>query len=286
MAPNWTTLVSTQALQQALGSDGLVVLDCRFELTRPDAGRAAWEAGHIPGASYADLNRDLSGPVSPLAGGRHPLPDPADLSRRLGDWGVTAGSQVVAYDAVGGMFASRLWWLLRWLGHERVAVLDGGYPAWVGEGGPVDQNVPSPRRSQFSGRPGVMPVLGAGAVAAGLADHSLLLIDSRAKARFLGRQEPLDKVAGHIPGAINLPQAEHLDADGRFRPAEELAAQFGAVLSDHPPSQAACMCGSGVTACHSLLAMAHAGITGAALYAGSWSDWISDARRPVATEDD
>lgn len=279
----WHTLVSPASLAAALGDPRLVILDCRFNLAEPAAGRAAWQAGHIPGARFADLEQDLSGPVSPRAGGRHPLPDPAALAARLGGWGIGDDTQAVVYDAVSGMLASRAWWLLRWLGHERVAVLDGGWPAWLEAGGEAVTEPPDVVPRTFTARPGSQPVVDATGVAAGLADGSLLLLDARAAARFAGRHEPLDKIAGRVPGAVNLPQTGHLDSHGRLRPPAELAAQFQALLQDRPATSVACMCGSGVSACHTLLAMAHAGLPGAALYAGSWSDWISDPARPVAT---
>jgi thiosulfate/3-mercaptopyruvate sulfurtransferase len=279
----FSTLITTEELAGRLGSPGWVVVDCRFDLTDPAAGEAAWREAHIPGAVFADLDRLLSGPVSPERGGRHPLPDAETLCAGFGQLGIHAGSQVIAYDASAGMLAGRLWWLLRWLGHEQVAVLDGGLDAWLQAGHEVNSIEPEPAPCEFHGEAGHMPVLNAEQVAAGIADGSLVVVDVRAADRFRGETEPLDKVAGHVPGAINLPLGSNLSADGTFHTAEVLAALYEKNLPDTDPSALAFMCGSGVSACHSLLALEIIGWSGAALYAGSWSDWISDPHRPVAS---
>lgn len=275
-------LVRPEALAPLAGSPGCVIVDCRFDLARPAAGEAAWRAGHVPGAHYAHLDRDLSGPVTP-ATGRHPLPDPWHLAATLSLWGVGPGTLVVAYDDAGGAIAARLWWLLRWLGHARVALLDGGFQAWVAAGLPVTAEPPPQRPARFDGAPGHMPAIDTAALAQRLrAGTAPLLLDARAPARFRGEQEPIDPVAGHVPGAVNAPFQSFLDGSGRFRPPAELRALFAPLLDGRPATAAAVMCGSGVTACHALVAMELAGLPGAALYAGSWSEWIRSPERPVA----
>ena len=284
MAIAFADIIDVQDLVRMHGSADLVVVDCRFELTRPDAGRATYAAGHIPGAVFADLEVDLSARLAPDgAGGRHPLPDPAVLRARLGQWGIGPHTQVVVYDAASGMIAARLWWLLRWLGHDRVAVLDGGWPAWLAAGQAATQALPEVTAKRFSGPAGQMPVLDADAVAAALARGEKRLVDVRAPERFRGELEPLDRRAGHVPGAVNLPLAMNLDADNRFLPAARLADLYGSLLGGQAADRLIVMCGSGVSACHALVAMQRAGLPGAALYAGSWSDWISDPARPLAS---
>jgi len=274
------TLIDASALGDRLGEDGLVVLDARFRLTEPSAGRALWAAGHVPGARYAHLDADLSAPVTATTG-RHPLPDPGALADRLSAWGVGPGTSVVVYDDAGGAIAARAWWLLRWLGHDDVAVLDGGIAAWEAAGGPVESRDPVPVPRAFTGRPRAGLVAAVAEVAAGVEVGSMVLVDVREAARFEGRAEPIDPVAGHVPGAVNLPWQGNLGADGRFLPPEALAARYRPLLAggeDMPVF----MCGSGVTACHGLLAMAHAGLGEGRLYAGSWSEWIRDPSRRVA----
>lgn len=277
-------LISAGDLARRLGAPDLLVADCRFDLADPAAGHAAWCGAHLPGAHHVDLDRDLSAPVSPGGGGRHPLPARAALARRFGALGIGPRTTVVAYDDAGGFFAARLWWLLRWMGHGRVQVLDGGLAAWTAAGAPVDDGPPAERTAQpfVAGAP-AMPVIDAQAVAHGLAADSLLLLDVRAPERFRGDVEPLDRVGGHVPGAVNHPLAGNLDAARRFRAPAELRARFDALRGDRPPDEIAVMCGSGVSACHTLVALELAGLPGAALYAGSWSDWVADPARPVAT---
>jgi thiosulfate/3-mercaptopyruvate sulfurtransferase len=274
------TLIDTATLKNRLGEDDLVVLDARFRLTEPSAGRTLWAAGHVPGARYAHLDADLSAPVTGTTG-RHPLPDPDALAGRLSAWGVGPGTSVVVYDDAGGAIAARAWWLLRWLGHDDVAVLDGGIAAWEAAGGPVDSRDPVPIPRAFAGRPRAGLVAAVGEVEAGVGAGSMVLVDVREASRFEGRAEPIDPVAGHVPGAVSLPWQANLGADGRFLPPEALAARYQPLLAageDMPVF----MCGSGVTACHGLLAMAHAGLGEGRLYAGSWSEWIRDPSRPVA----
>ena len=262
------------------------VLDCRFDLSRPDWGGSSYAQGHIPGAIYAHLDRDLSGPVTATSG-RHPLPAHVALAATLGRWGIDSGVQVVAYDQGNGAYASRLWWLLRWVGHLRVAVLNGGFTAWQQAGLPVSQqaSVREPRR--FSAGPAQAALVSTAELQGLLADAQLsggerALIDARPADRFAGQNETIDPVAGHVPGARNHPFLHNVDAQGRFLPAASLQARWLETLQGNEPATAIAMCGSGVTACHNLLALEIAGLGGAQLYAGSWSEWIRDPQRPVA----
>jgi thiosulfate/3-mercaptopyruvate sulfurtransferase len=284
------TLIGVDSLQNLLGKPRLVLLDCRFDLLKPDAGRQAYLSAHIPGALYADLNLDLSAPVGP-ATGRHPLPRPDALTRRLGELGVGNDSQVVAYDEANGSFAARAWWLLRWLGHDAVAVLDGGFKAWLAHGGTLESGAGAPL-PQAQARPFMPRVAAAAAMSVAvlstaeleqaLLKPQALLVDARAPERYAGVVEPIDRVAGHIPGAVNHPFSANLDADGGFLPAAELRARWLERLGGKDPRNLIAMCGSGVTACHNLLGLEVAGLPGAKLYAGSWSEWIRDPRRAVA----
>lgn len=276
----WTTLVSPDALQSCLGDDDLVVVDCRASLADPAAGIAAWRIAHLPGARHADLARDLSGLHAPGAG-RHPWPDAGDFSAKLAAWGISPGVQVVAYDDGDGAFAARLWCLLRMSGHARVAVLDGGWRRWCAEARPVDAAVPSPRAAAYRAVFDAARLLGADDVREHL-DAGGILLDARAAERFRGEVEPIDRVAGHVPGAINRPYADNL-VGGRFKPSDVLRTEFEALLAGRAATDVVAMCGSGVTACHHLLAMAYAGLPGARLFTGSWSGWIEDATRPVET---
>lgn len=278
----FTTLIDPETLQAHLGDPDWVVVDCRFSLSDPAYGRRAYQDAHIPGAVYAHLDEDLSGSIVPGRTGRHPLPDPEQLARKLGAWGIDNRTQVVAYDDAGGAFAARLWWLLGWLGHEAVAMLDGGWSRWVREGRPVRSGIETQPSRTFVPRTRPERVVSADEVLQHLHDPSWRLLDARAPERYRGEQEPIDPVAGHIPGAVNAPFAENLTPEGTFRPPEQLRQRFEALLGDVPPERVICYCGSGVTAAHNLLAMAHAGLPGARLYAGSWSEWIADPRRPVA----
>ena len=274
-------LISTRELATALPEAGVLVADCRFELGKPDAGLAAWRAGHIPGAVHVDLERDLSAPVT-AATGRHPLPSPAEFAATLAGLGIGNDTSVICYDAGSGAFAARLWWMLRWLGHDAVAVLDGGFAAWTAEGRPVSTEEPAPRRAAaFVPRPQPGMVVDAAEVIAALG-RGEALVDVRGTERFAGKSEPLDAVAGHIPGAVNLPYLENLDVAGRFRAPAELAGLWRARTGAEAGRAPICMCGSGVTACQGLLALEAAGIPGGRLYAGSWSEWIRDPSRPVA----
>ncbi|GAA4466894.1 sulfurtransferase [Phytohabitans houttuyneae] len=252
------------------------VLDVRWRLAGPP-GRDDYDAGHVPGAVHLDIDADLCGP--PGERGRHPLPDPDDLQRVLRAAGVREDRPVVVYDLGDGLPAARTWWTLRWAGHAAVRVLDGGFPAWVAAGLPVTTEVPDPPPGDFTVRPGALPVLDA--AAAGHLATEGVLIDVRAAPRYRGEVEPIDPVAGHIPGAVNLPTTDHLEADGRLRAAAALRSRFAAVgVDDLVPVGA--YCGSGITAAHTVLALHLAGRTDAALYVGSWSEWITDPDRPVA----
>ncbi len=263
-----------------LSEPGWRVADCRFDLGNPDAGAAAFRAGHIPGSVHADLERDLSVPVTP-ASGRHPLPSPAAFAATLARLGIGNDSRVVCYDAGSGAFAARLWWMLRWVGHDSVSVLDGGFAAWVAESRPVSTEVSPARHATFAPRPRPEMVLDVEGVMRALADGETLT-DVRGAERFAGEAEPIDAVAGHVPGAVNLPYLENLAASGRFRAPAELAELWGSRAGARPGRAPVCMCGSGVTACQGLLALEAAGIHGGRLFAGSWSEWIRDPARPVA----
>lgn len=277
----FSTLLQPADLMGHLDDPGWLVLDCRFELADPDAGERAWSEGHLPGALYAHLDRDLSGPVTARSG-RHPLPAPDAFAATLSRWGVTPGLQVVAYDASSGMFAARLWWMLRWAGHDRVAVLDGGLQGWLAAGGHLDRSVR--QREAVAFRPAWRPAMAltTDEVAASLGKAGPLLVDARGAERFEGRVEPIDPVAGHVPGAVNHPSSWNLGPDGRFLPPVALQERWRETLGARAPTDVACMCGSGVSACHHLLALEHAGLPGARLYPGSWSEWVRDPSRPVS----
>jgi thiosulfate/3-mercaptopyruvate sulfurtransferase len=276
----YTTLIEPHELAAQLSGPDWAILDCRFDLARPGWGADSWRAGHIPAALYADLDRDLSGPVTPVTG-RHPLPAVAALIDTFGRFGVDARVQVVAYDQGPGAYAARLWWLARWLGHRAVAVLNGGYAAWQRAGLPVSRASEARAPRQFVPQPAQEHSVSTAAIAAWVASGALargepLLVDARSADRFAGVNETLDPVAGHIPGARNHWYARNHDADGRWLAPGELRRAWRATLGGRDPAALISMCGSGVTACHNLLALAVAGLPGAKLYAGSWSEWIRD----------
>jgi thiosulfate/3-mercaptopyruvate sulfurtransferase len=279
-----TTLIEPAQLLPHLSDPDWVTIDCRFDLTDPEAGARLYAAAHIPGARYAHLNDDLSDPVT-AASGRHPLPDPKRLAQRLGAWGIGESTQAIAYDDASGATAARLWWLLRWVGHDRVAVLNGGLRAWRAAGYPLTDQpaVATPRA--FTARPDPRAFLDVDAVMQGLARKQIALVDARSAERFAGRNEIFDPVAGHVPGARNHPFQKNVDADGRFLPADALRETWRVTLAGTPAERVVAMCGSGVTACHNLLALEIAGLHGARLYPGSWSEWIRDPARTVATGD-
>lgn len=289
MTQTFTTLISVQQLAANLHNPNWVVLDCRHELAIPDAGHQAYAQAHIPGAQFAHLDRDLSDMTLAADGsfrGRHPLPSKAALQARLRAWGINSTTQVVGYDAQGGTFAARLWWLLRWLGHAQVAVLDGSLQGWQAAGLELSSAVSAARISgnisagnALVSTVDVKQILDNLQPAAGTTTR--MLLDARSPDRFRGENETLDPVGGHIPGAKNRFFKDNLGADGRFKSATQLRTEFNALLSD--PASAIMQCGSGVSACHNLLALDIAGLPGAALYPGSWSEWCADPTRPIAT---
>ncbi|MDR5784036.1 sulfurtransferase [Caballeronia sp. LZ065] len=281
---HYTTLISAANLAERLAAapGSVLVFDCRFDLAAPEAGAAAYAAGHIPGAHYLHLDRDLSG-AKTGTNGRHPLPERAALVEKLASFGLDEGRQVVAYDAQGGMVAARLWWLLRWLGHDSVALLDGGLNAWEAAGQPLETAVPARTQGSFKAAAPLQVTIDAAAIERSIGTRDHLLIDARAADRYRGENETLDPVGGHIPGALNHFFKDNLNADGRFKTAHDLREAFGTLIGATSPERIVLQCGSGVTACHNALAMEIAGLHGAALYPGSWSEWSADPGRPVAT---
>ncbi|MFI3185962.1 MAG: sulfurtransferase [Methylococcaceae bacterium] len=277
----YTTLVSSDTLQQQLNCPDWIIVDCRFSLADTEAGGQAYRLGHIPNARYAHLDKDLSSMITDFTG-RHPLPNFALLAKKLGDWGIANSTQVVIYDDAGGAFAGRLWWLLRCLGHDKVAVLDGGIKQWQKQGLPITTTVPSIKPATFRPYLNDTAWLNAIQVENSLARNSIRLIDARTPERYRGAQEPIDPVAGHIPRALNRAFQLNLDSNGLFLSAEQLREQFNRLIGAVAPTQVVHYCGSGVTACHNLLAMEYAGLTGSKLYAGSWSEWIRNKNRAVA----
>ena len=277
-SPGMTLLVSVEELA---AHPEWRVFDCRHDLKNTEYGRQAYARGHIPGALFLHLDEDLSGATTG-GNGRHPLPAIEDFARRMSECGVDASTQVVAYDNEGGIFAARLWWLLRWLGHERVAVLDGGLAGWKRGKRALEEQVPVVASRRFVPGPQDLAV-DAGRVLADLGSERMLILDARSAERFRGENETLDPVGGHIPGAVNRFYFDNLDDDGCFfKPPAELRAEFTALLGTWPATQVVQQCGSGVTACHNLLAMELAGLPGSKLYPGSWSEWCADPARPVA----
>ncbi|NNA16510.1 sulfurtransferase [Pseudomonas lundensis] len=277
-------LISPQALNERQSQPGLIILDCRFALEDPDYGLRSYAEGHIEGAQFADLERDLSGPVTKGVTGRHPLPDPDELIERLRGWGINNDSDVVLYDDGPGAFSARAWWLLAWLGkRDGVFVLDGGLKAWHAAGFPLNLDSVKVPRGHFDGAPDNQLLIKAQTLQKRLNDPALTLIDARALPRFRGEVEPIDPVAGHIPGAQCAAFGENLDSSGRFLPVEQLKQRFAEKLGDRSPDELVAYCGSGVTACHNLFALALAGYPLGKLYAGSWSEWINDPQRGVAT---
>jgi thiosulfate/3-mercaptopyruvate sulfurtransferase len=281
----WTTLVSAERLLAHFELPQLALVDCRFDLREPTGGERSFALGHIAGAVYAHMERDLSDPAK-KGRGRHPVPEADQFCAALARWGITPQHQVVAYDSRDGAMASRLWWLMRLLGHRRVAVLDGGLDAWMQLGGRMESGIARARTGAYRARFDVRQIVSTAVLAARMARADTVLIDARARERFRGEVEPLDPVAGHIPGAVNRPYIQNLDPTAQFKSASELATEFRTLLGDVSPKDVVLMCGSGVTACHNLLAMEHAGLAGASVYAGSWSEWCSDPHRPVARGED
>ncbi|MBI2276902.1 MAG: sulfurtransferase [Dechloromonas sp.] len=277
---NFTTLIDAATLQAHLADPEWRVIDVRHQLANTAYGEQAYAAGHIPGAAFLHCDRDLSGSLTGR-NGRHPLPDPEKLAARLGEIGVGPQTQVVVYDDAQGMVAGRLWWLLRWLGHDRVALLDGGLQAWLAAGHTLSSELPALRPTRFVAQQRDV-LVDADYVQSFLATSRLYLIDARGPDRFRGENETIDPVAGHIPGAVNRFFQLNLQADGRFKPAAELRAEWLALLAGQSPEQVVHNCGSGISACHNILAMEIAGLSGSRLYPGSWSEWCADPARPVA----
>jgi len=287
-----TLLADTALLAAHIDDPAWIVVDCRSDPANAAFGRVEYEKGHLPGAIFLDMDRDLCGEHTGR-NGRHPLPDARRFAATLGAAGIDKGKQVVAYDDRGGASAARLWWMLRWLGHEAVALLDGGITRWVAEGRPLTTDVPAPRAARFEGEPRETMRVDSAFVAAHVAAHvaalaagnpprgDAVLVDARVPARYRGEMEPIDPVAGRIPGARNRPLQDNLGADGRFKSPQALRADFEAVLAGLPAEAVVHYCGSGVSACHNLFAMALAGMGGSRLYAGSWSEWIADPSRPI-----
>jgi thiosulfate/3-mercaptopyruvate sulfurtransferase len=281
----YTTLIEPAALASHVDDPDWVILDCRHDLMNLSAGREAYAAGHLPNAQFADIETELSGAKLDAAGafrGRHPLPGQQAFVEQLRAWGVNDNTQVVAYDAHGGMFAARLWWMLRWVGHEAVAVLDGGLPAWQAAGQGLSTDAPAPHaRGTISARAPLVTTVDVTQVLHNVEHGGKTVVDARAPDRFRGENETIDPVGGHIPGAKNRFFKDNLQPDGRFKAPQQLKAELGVAVGD--PKSAIMQCGSGVTACHNLLALEVAGLPGASLYPGSWSEWSADPARPVAT---
>jgi thiosulfate/3-mercaptopyruvate sulfurtransferase len=278
----YKTLITVDRLAEHLGDPTWAVVDCRFRLADVGFGRTAYAGSHIAGAVFADIGDDLSGPVVPGRTGRHPVPQVSAMAQKLSGWGIGEGVQVVGYDDSGGSMAARVWWLLRWLGHDGVAVLDGGWPLWQARGFPVRAGLERRPERRFVARERAELVLSAEQVDRARSDPAWRLLDARNADRYRGEDETIDPVAGHIPGAVSAPYAANLQPDGRFKSKEELRRRYLGLLGGVLADRAGCYCGSGVTAAHDVLAMAHAGLGDAKLYAGSWSEWITDPTRPVA----
>jgi thiosulfate/3-mercaptopyruvate sulfurtransferase len=281
---SYTTLISADELVHNQSNPALVLLDCRADLQDPLAGAAAFATSHIPVAQHADLDIDLSDKTAGAHGefrGRHPLPAREKFIERLRSWGVNSDSLVVVYDAHGGMFAARLWWMLRWVGHSQVALLDGGLQAWQAMDFTMTSRKISPEPGNITLRPSLVPTVSVEDVMRNLAQPERIILDARAADRFRGENEIIDPVAGHIPGAKNRWFKDNLQADGRFKPADQLRTELSALITS--PEKTILQCGSGASACVNLLAMEIAGLSGAALYPGSWSEWSADPARPVAT---
>ena len=279
----YSTLISSDLVHQNLHNPNWVIIDCRFSLANSDAGSYAYRHGHIPTARYADLNKDLSANPSELTG-RHPLPDFKLLTKKLGTWAVNNQTQVVVYDDAGGAFSGRLWWLLRCLGHNKVAVLNGGIQHWQKQGYTLTTTLPEPQSCIYRPYLNDSYWLTAHQVKSHLAKKDICLIDARSPERYRGELEPIDPIAGHIPQALNRPLTLNLDKQGLFLSPELLAQQFNALIGTTLPTEVVHYCGSGVTACHNVLAMEYAGLQGSKIYAGSWSEWIRNKNRAIATE--
>ena len=277
----YRTLIDTATLAKNIGDPEWRIFDVRHDLMNPEIGREQYAEGHISGATFVPLDTALSGEKTG-SNGRHPLPDAEDFMATLGEWGVRPGQQIVVYDASNGTYAGRFWWMMRWMGHYSVAVLDGGITKWEKEGRPLTAEVPHFSPATYKGAPRTMHV-DAGFVQANLGKSEVTVIDARASGRYAGMGETIDPVGGHIPGALNRPFTENLNKDGTYKAPEVLAKEFAQLLGNRSPKQIVHQCGSGVSACHNILAMEIAGLAGSRLYPGSWSEWCQDPDRPVAT---
>jgi len=278
----FTTLIEPADLAAGMVEKNFHVVDTRFRLADPSAGEQVYREGHIPGAVYLHLERDLSGGITEKSG-RHPLPDPGIFAARLGRAGISNDDQVVVYDDAAGAIAARLWWMLRWIGHRQVAVLNGGLAAWLDAGHGLQQGAGQVRPNHFVPGSGNMRAVSTEKLLGRSGTAPPVIVDARERSRFLGQTEPIDTRAGRIPGAISFPYTDNLEKSGRMRDRAELRRRWRKLLGDTPATRIACMCGSGVTACLNLLAMEVAELPGAALYAGSWSEWIRDPGRPIAS---
>lgn len=278
----FTTLIQVSELNNIIDRDDVCIVDCRFDLSRPEAGYAAYLNSRIADARYAHLDNDLSGQITPTSG-RHPLPDPQSFVENLARWGIDNGTQVIAYDANNGAIAARLWWLLRWIGHRAVAVLDGGFEQWQHHRRTATSQAHRKEAARHPLQLDDNAWVSSTWIENNFPSATRALIDVRANVRYRGEQEPIDTIAGHIPGAINIPFTENLDCNGRFLAPELLRAKYAAAFHPLKINTPIIMCGSGVTACHTLLALEHAALPGAKLYSGSWSEWIRDPARPIVT---
>ena len=278
----YSSLISPKTVNEHLEDPNWRFFDCRYVLTEPDKKQAEFAESHLPGATYAHVNHDLAAPQIQGKTGRHPLPKIAELSKTFSAWGISSSTQVVVYDDAGGAYAVRLWWMLRWLGHDAVAVMDGGWPRWVQEGRQVTAALTVSEPKIFKASPRDYWLVTAEDIKADLDNYEVRILDARNSDRFQGINETLDPVAGHIPGAVSAPFVENLDEDGNWKSKSVLRLMYEKLLSGSPAEQAVSYCGSGITACHNILAMYHAGLGDSRLYCGSWSDWIADHKRPVA----
>lgn len=278
----YQTMISAQELKTIIDNDNVRVFDCRFSLKDPQGGINKFRAGHLPNAQHADMDTQLSAPMTPSSG-RHPLPEPDVFLQQIKEWGINNDTQVIAYDDMSGAFAARLWWMMRWCGHDKVAVLDGGMDKWTDAGFTLSEQQITPKLGQFNGQANMDWCVDIDTVARELAARTITLIDARAADRYTAKDQTTDPVPGHIPGACNLPFGGNLSADGTMAAPQVIRARFEQAIQDQPFNNVVNMCGSGVTACHNLLAQAVAGLPPMKLFVGSWSQWIRDESRPVAT---
>ncbi len=279
---NYQTIISVDDLNKNLSNENWFIFDCRFLLKDPKGGVDKFNQGHIPGAQFADMDQDLSSPMT-QSSGRHPLPDPNEFINKLRAWGVSNNSQIICYDGISGAFAARMWWLLRWLGHQDVAVLDGGVEKWSEKGLPLETEVQTRTTGAFVGEAKNSMWVDIDFVRQQLKQEKISLLDARSAERFTAQDQKTDPVPGHVPGAVNYPFAGNLNSQGLFLPPNKLNERFASVFADNQQDQIINMCGSGVTACHNLLAMSIAGLPMTRLYVGSWSEWIKDSSRAIAT---